>query len=206
MTEQQTPKLAAALVEHQGAFTSMSTDDAQWVIMHTVDAISVFVEAVKNRVKNTLLKLLGKVEVQATKRFIARDNFTLGNAGISYLGDNFKERFLGKTEENVLKTTLFYHELTKSSVDRPIINELGGEAKAETRLSQLYVLLKKQSSGQKDAFLTNGFANIFYVCDINGVLWAVFAHWDGDGWLVSANSVENPRGWDEGDRVFSGNS
>lgn len=47
-TEQQIPKLVAALVEHQRYFQTLSTDNAQWVIQHTADAIRLFIDAVEN--------------------------------------------------------------------------------------------------------------------------------------------------------------
>ena len=44
-TEQQIPKLTGQLVEHQKAFASLSSEDAQWVIANTVAAIGLFVTA-----------------------------------------------------------------------------------------------------------------------------------------------------------------
>ena len=35
------------------------------------------------------------------------------------------------------------------------------------------------------------------------VLRAVNVNWNGDGWNVNANSVENPNEWNAGNRVFS---
>lgn len=49
MTEQQIPKLVAALVEHQKYFGQLSTRDAQWAIEETEEAISLFCHAVKDR-------------------------------------------------------------------------------------------------------------------------------------------------------------
>jgi len=49
MTEQQISKLAAALVEHQNAFAELSTEDGQWVIQKTKEAIRLFCEAVRKR-------------------------------------------------------------------------------------------------------------------------------------------------------------
>ena len=49
MTEQQIPKLAAGLVEHQDSFALLSVEDGQWVIQNTVEAIGLFVSAVGNR-------------------------------------------------------------------------------------------------------------------------------------------------------------
>jgi hypothetical protein len=52
--------------------------------------------------------------------------------------------------------------------------------------------------------LTNGRANIFYVEDAKGVLWAVGARWNsGRGWFVFAGLVSGPAGWDAHYLVFS---
>ena len=66
--------------------------------------------------------------------------------------------------------------------------------------------MAEQGNGEDGILLTNGYANIFYIRDIKGVFWAVGCGWDGGGWRVGAISVEDPRGWDGGRRVFSRNS
>ena len=38
-----------------------------------------------------------------------------------------------------------------------------------------------------------------------GVLRAVNANWNGDGWNVNANAVSNPNAWNDGNQVFSRN-
>ena len=63
--------------------------------------------------------------------------------------------------------------------------------------------MERQSNGD---LLTNGYANIFYVRDVNGELRAVFVGWGGVGWSVRAYSVGDPDAWRGGDRVFSRNS
>jgi len=83
---------------------------------------------------------------------------------------------------------------------------LGGEAKAETTLFEMYQLLKKQASGGEGELLTNGYANIFYIKDMSGVLRAVSGNWGDGGWRVYAIAVEDPGDWDAGYRVFSRNS
>ncbi|MEA3323516.1 MAG: hypothetical protein U9Q12_04815 [Patescibacteria group bacterium] len=40
----------------------------------------------------------------------------------------------------------------------------------------------------------------------DGVLRAVNCNWNGDGWNVNANSVDDPNEWNDGNRVFSRNS
>lgn len=160
----------------------------------------------------SLLKYLGTLTIPATgKRFIARGHFkkdTSENAKVKifYLGDNFTGWFLngeGKIEEPVGEITLRCHTLTKGSVDGPIITELGGEEKAETSLQEVFALMQKQPKGEDSSLLTNGYANIFYVHDTNGVLRAVFVYWLGGDWRVDARSVENPSRWLEGHQVFS---
>ncbi|MFA4890334.1 MAG: hypothetical protein WC587_01730 [Candidatus Paceibacterota bacterium] len=162
--------------------------------------------------KDPILTLIATVKVPArTGRFVAKVHFIVdtgkkAKVKISYLGDNFREHFLGKTEEPTSETTLCQHELKKPSRDIPIISELGGENKAETTLSAMFGLMEMQPNGETGTLLTNGYANIFYVRDLGGVLWTVRCLWSGVGWLVGASSVDSPRDWDAGDRVFSCNS
>jgi hypothetical protein len=216
MTEQQIPKLVASLVEHQNAFSHISTEDGQWAIQNTVEAIDLFVVAVANRAKRVaekiekkLLESVGTVTVSATtKKFRAGANFKLKQDGgvCSYLGDNFKSWFLegdGKTEEQMGEQTLHYGKLRKFSVDRPIITELGGEEKAETTLTVMFSLMEKQKKGEAGVLLNNGYANIFYIRDQSGVLRTVYVRWYDVGWRVNAYEVSHPSAWDDGGQVFS---
>ena len=159
-----------------------------------------------------LLDLLGTATTLATTgRFVAKTAFVVNikhNAKvlISAVWDNFTSWFLsgdGKTEDSISEQTLRYHELRESSVDGPIITELGGEAKAETTLSEMFSLMENQGNGKDGVLLNNGRANIFYVRDQNGVLRAVRVRWSVGGWDVIARSVELPLRWNDGDRVFS---
>ncbi len=154
----------------------------------------------------SILALLGTIAVPATKQFVAKDNFQVGKAGIGWLGDNFKAWFLGKTEGPVEGSTLRYHKLTESSLDTPILAELGD--KAETTLADLFHLLSLQANGQGGVLLANSYANIFYVRDASGELRAVHACWGaGSGdWDVNADDVAYPYGWNAGFQVFSRNS
>jgi hypothetical protein len=163
----------------------------------------------------SILELVWAVVVPATtSKFIAKNKFVVNtkrNASvkISYLGDNFTAWFLngdGKTEDPISEQALRYHKLQKSSVDGPIINELGGDAKAETTLTEVFSLMEKQKNGESGVLLNNGYANIFYVRDQNGVLRVVDVIWDDGGWNVYARSVEDPDRWSDGRQVFSRNS
>ena len=134
------------------------------------------------------------------------ERFAVGGK-VKFAGDNFKAWFYGKAEKCAPRTKLRYSELTRSGLDDEIRKEIGVEFE-ETTLAQIDALMERQSSGQPGVLLTNGFANIFYVRDVNGELRAVYVRWDAfcGGWHVLANSVGNPRRWRGGYRVFSSNS
>ncbi len=153
-----------------------------------------------------LLKFVREVAVPGTKKFIAADALGPNNpAGIKfYLGNNFKNHFLGKTEENVESTTIAVHQLEKSSRDSNIMAELGPE-KRVIKLAHFHSLIQAQATGQEGPLLVNGYANVAYIEDENKNLWAVGAYWCSAYrvWLVLADSVEPPDDWDAGYQVLS---
>ncbi|MBI2482106.1 MAG: hypothetical protein HYV76_00870 [Candidatus Vogelbacteria bacterium] len=166
------------------------------------------------KLTSSILKLVSTIVVNATTgKFVAKDKFKLKKDGgiCSYLGGNFRAWFLNgdgktKTEDPITKQTLRCHQLRQSSVNCPIITELGGEAKAETTLSELSSLMEKQKYGESGPLLVNGYTNIFYVRDQNGMLRTVDVDWYDLGWCVGASSVGGPDGWFGGCQVFSRNS
>ena len=137
----------------------------------------------------------------AAKKFVLADHVKPANIG--WMGENFKRLFLRKVEEDVPKATLTVSKLTNASLDAPILTELGD--RAESKLAWLFELIEKQSKGEDGILLTNGYANIFYVLDADGNLWAVYAYWYSDcrDWSVEAYSVERPDRWNAGNQVFS---
>ncbi len=161
----------------------------------------------------SILELVSTVVVPATtSRFVAKEKFVVNNkhnasVKISSVWDDFAWWFLsndGKIEGPISEQTLLCHKLRKSSLDRPIINELGGEAKAETTLSEMFSLMEKQKNGESGVLLNNSCANIFYIKDQDGVLRAVYVRWCGDSWEVDADPVGGtPDAWPDGNRVFS---
>jgi len=157
-------------------------------------------------VASELLSPVGTVKVPASGKFYASDHFTtsIKAVNIAWIGDAFQQDFLAKVEGSQSEVELRYDMLKQNSLDKQILSELGD--KAETTLASIWELLKKQPNGESGALLTNGYANIFYVCDAKGVLWAVSAIWRSDSWDVSAYSVGSPFGWSVSSRVFSRNS
>lgn len=151
----------------------------------------------------SLLQEVGIVTIQATVRFLAVERFVLNYGSkakpgvrISYLGENLKTWFSGKTEEPMVATKLRYVVLVRYAFDAPIFAELGDKAKST--LAQIWALMELQPNGQAGVLLTNGQANIFYV---DGRV--VDVHWNDGGWDVNAPPVTYPFGWRDGYRVFS---
>lgn len=159
--------------------------------------------------KRTLLQPIGTIVVSATsEKFETSKRFVAGNkpVKISIVWDDFQRWFGDKVEDPIGETTLGYVELKRNSRDKPIIAELGGEEKAETTLAEIFSLMSNQPNGEDGVLLTNGYANIFYVKDVSGVLRAVDVGWRDGGWFVSAFSVVRPDVWFGGFRIFSRNS
>lgn len=157
--------------------------------------------------KPSLLRLMSTESVSATQSFKSADNFKVDTkkaaVRIYYLGDNFKKHF-GRKEEGASEAVdIKVHKLLEGSLDAPVITELAD--KCEIMLGQFFALLSKQGKGETGPLLTNGYANIAYIRDDEGILWAVSAYWYSDrgGWYVVAYSVEHPGRWIGGIQVLS---
>lgn len=163
----------------------------------------------ETQVKSDVLAVVTTVSLPPTPKFVAIDKFRVNTARrapvkISHLGRNFTADFLareGKTEEPADAVELTVRKLLKDSLDKPVMDELGG--KTETTLAQFYEALRLQRGGKRGALLTDGRWNIFYIRDAEGTLWAVGAGWGGGGWGLFADSVADPCGWGRGSRVVS---
>lgn len=158
-----------------------------------------------------LLEFVNSITNPGTvEKFIARGRFAINTESdapvkISYLGDTFEGWFLDKIEEPTGRSTLYAHKLLKASADGPIIMAFGGEDEVAATLAEMFHLMKQQANGEDGPLLTNRYANIFYIHDVNGVLRAVYCNWNGYGWDVDACSVRPPVEWRAGCRVFSRN-
>lgn len=98
-----------------------------------------------------------------------------------------------------------YGDLLVEADNSTLFAELGVGDRAEVMLHQIYDLLKKQSKGEIGPLLTNGYSNIFYVRDQDGVLRVIDLVWCGGVWNISAGFFKNPCGgvWSDEFRVFS---
>lgn len=157
--------------------------------------------AVKNRDSAIAkpLKFVKTVSLPAVSMFVAAEKFCLGKTidgiKVGWLGDNFKEHFLSKTESGeVAGEALSVNKLLKGSHSPAIITELGGEGRVEISLGQFW------------AFLKTADQSLWYVAYIRGtddVLWAVNANWDSCGLDVGAYSLDYPCAWNADGRFLS---
>lgn len=151
-----------------------------------------------------LLEVVGEVLVPATaKPFSVRNSFkSADDVLFSTLWPDFKKPFWGVVEPLLPERRVRKHRLLRIAPDGPIIAELGGEAKVETSLATAFELIRRQGFGEPGFLQTNGFANIFYVRNPQGVLCAIRIGWASDGWVVDAIPVADPLAWNGKHEIF----
>jgi len=138
-------------------------------------------------------------------RITPQDEEATAELVIGFITDNVKNNFLvdgGKVETSIFDSKIRPYTLKKNSVDSSIIADLGGEEAAETTVAEMVSLMRRQGRGQQGILLTNGNANIFYIRNTKGVLWAVRCRWNSSYWVVRAFPVADRDAWRAGDQVL----
>uniref|UniRef100_Q07R16 Uncharacterized protein n=1 Tax=Rhodopseudomonas palustris (strain BisA53) TaxID=316055 RepID=Q07R16_RHOP5 len=130
-----------------------------------------------------------------------RENFPAGGVAIAWLGATFKQRFIAKTEQPALPTTLQPFHLRRAARASEIAVWLGD--RGETTLGDLWCLLKVQPNGEAGALATTSAPNLFFIRDRDGKLWTVDVLWGGPGWEIGASAIDGDRPWDAGAQAFS---
>lgn len=141
-----------------------------------------------------------------TTRFRVSDHFkedlsSGAEVRITWLGATFLRRFAAKIEYVPEGSALRSHTLHTPANDSRIIDELGRGH--ETRLADLWCLLKIHAGGDSGILLVNATPNVFYVRDVSGELDAVDVVWGGAGWEIGASAINGDRVWPAGIRVLS---
>jgi hypothetical protein len=141
-----------------------------------------------------------------SKDFVASKHFwenisPASEVKISWLGANFTRRFIVKIERNPAVAALRVYALTRSSRSIGIVEEL--RAPFETRLADVWCLLRLQPNGERGALLTNAMPNLFFVRDAAAGLGVVDVLWSGAGWEIGASSLTSNRPWPAGLRVIA---
>ncbi|MGD0090125.1 MAG: hypothetical protein ABSE73_09410 [Planctomycetota bacterium] len=118
MIEQEIPRLAGRIVEHQKELQGLSSEDAQWVMQHTAEALALFVIAISNRGKKTALSILRLIS--AGKKILipptsgkeqlatATDVFTAG------IDSNFKILHCDDNERETPETQVAVYEMLQA--------------------------------------------------------------------------------------------
>jgi len=140
------------------------------------------------------------------ERFIAKEHFREDIASsapvkISWLGATFAKRFANKAEDDVGGASLQSYILSAASSDNEILAKLGQSH--ESRLADIWCMLKQQPNGSGSVLDTSSKPNVFYVRDIAGELGAVDVLWGGVGWEIGASPVSDKPRWPAGTRAFS---
>lgn len=143
---------------------------------------------------DSIITLLRTVRIAAQPAITTSEEY-FKEAGVVWMGENFKAQFLGLEVPAIEETELAVRRLEQNSLDTPILAELGD--KAEIFVSQFKVFLNEHR-GSNEWF-------IFYLKGRDKKLWAVDAYWDvdDDGWRVVADSVAGPDRWNRGCQVVS---
>jgi hypothetical protein len=166
----------------------------------------------------SILKFIATVVLPArTTRFVPKDAFVVNtkpgsHVKIGYIDPDLIRWFGDKIEEPTAEATLRQYVITRLSAFAPFMKEIrdGGIA-TKTTPGELYSMMEKQPDGPKsDAgpLLTNGYANLFEMDDVNGVARLVDARWGvgSGGWSVCADDASHSSQWRDGHRVFSRDS
>lgn len=138
--------------------------------------------------------------------FVAHDQFredvsNRSEVRISWLGAGFGRRYLAKVEPPLEAASLQIFVLHKPSRSIAIAETL--HRPYETRLADIWCLLKLQPNGEPGALSVNATSNLFFVRDAVGALGVVDVLWSGAGWEVGASSIARNRPWPPGRQVIT---
>jgi hypothetical protein len=171
------------------------------------DRVLAVVDEVATSSNQSILEHACFCQTPQVERFVVADFFTTRNSRVKirFIGETLQKVFGEKIEENVQAAMLRAYRLTANELDPWIIVALGKNS-YRTSLAQIARLMEQQPNGEEGSLLNNGRANVFYVPDDDGNLWAVGVGWRGGGWVVCADSIGDSDVWSAGFRVFARDS
>jgi len=112
---------------------------------------------------------------------------------ISWLGARFTRRFMVKVEPRPVVAKLRVFVLNRPSRSIGIAEAF--HRPYETRLADLWCLLKLQPGGEPGTLLTDAQPNLFFIRSSTGELNVVDAVWSGAGWEIGASPMTHNRPW-----------
>lgn len=165
-----------------------------------------------------VLRFIDEITLPArTEQFVPREKYVVNtkrgsHVKICYIDPDFTAWFGDKVEEPTAGTTLRRHALNRPSVFVPAMKEVEDAGfVTETMPSQLFSMLEQQPDGPKsklEMLLTNGYANLFKMIDINGSARLVIVFWHDEyvGWSVRVRGVLDSGRWTGEHRFFFSSS
>lgn len=144
--------------------------------------------------------------LRAEGAFVAHDRFredvsSRSEVRISWLGAGFGRRYLAKVEPPHEVASLQVFVLEKPSRSVAIAETM--HHPYETRLADIWCLLKLQPNGEAGVLSVNATPNLFFVRDAVGALGVVDVLWSGAGWEIGASSIARNRPWSAGRQVIT---
>ena len=144
--------------------------------------------------------------LRAEGAFVAHDRFrkdasNRSEVRISWLGARFGRRYLAKVEPPLEAASLQVFVLDKPSRSAAIAETM--HHPYETRLADIWCLLKLQPNGEPGALSVKATPNLFFVRDAAGALGVVDVLWSGAGWEIGASSIARNRPWSAGRQVIT---
>jgi len=158
-------------------------------------------------VSDLLMPVASKTATAVTTFVVAEyfktDTSKKAKLKIMALGNDFREQFLGKVEENIPARTLIVTELQEHCRSQDILALLG--ERAETALAHIFELLCDQRNGETGALNVDGRVNVVYARDTTGTLRDMSLTWFNQprGWRIESFSIDPPHGWPRTFRVVS---
>gem|GEM_PF-5988367 len=195
------------MAEFQDEFANLYTNGRTWIIQHPKEAISLFIEAVKNHITvlspvergMTLAAVNGKFYSDKIFKVNTEENAAIK---ISYMSHSFRYHFGSIIEGPFPGSIIEGRRLCKDSSDDTILQELGGPKKVAVTNRELSAMLILQPNGEEGQLAIDGSTNVFYLINVNGTLCRVNVTSHPKGWRLCETAVDDPRGLDAGCWIF----
>jgi hypothetical protein len=175
-------------------------------VLNTLRAVNRYPNAPK-----VLKDALKVVRTPIAKAVFDSSEYFVTRPGLIYVWPEFASRILPAYPKAIPKRGLKgvdFVDLPRNMYDSEIITEyLGGEEEARKHAfipDQIAMAIDEQKNGESGRMLNNGYANIFYMIGVNGVLFAVYVFWNSDDrwWYVIAFKLGEGGRWYVGNRIF----
>lgn len=185
MTEKQIPKIVAMLVEHQGCFKDLPTEDAQWVIQNTPDAIALMVEAISARNKNenkdviSFLKLIAGSEALTLDAVDGTEVLSDAKDVFSFIDSDLKNWNADEKGVATKETPVNVYEMIKDGTFADLFSSLNVDVeKLFFTQAQIKNFVKKYPNWLR----TDGYAT-FFAFKSKGKRFVAHVRFDSDGSL-----------------------